>query len=163
MADTPTQLLDLNTLIERPRVRIDGTSYEILSPDELSILQSEGLARDAGRLERLARTDPPTVEAEAELLALVIDLSDRIMVGVPAAVRKRLSEQQRLQIIEVFVLPRLHARMATAMQALGAMTGGPNGSRSIGVNGYPGSPASSAAGPAGGSRKPRSPSSGPIS
>lgn len=53
MAKDP--ILDLNTLIERPKITIDGVPYEILSPEELSILDSQAFTFWGGEIERLSK------------------------------------------------------------------------------------------------------------
>ena len=50
-------VLDLNTLIERPKIRIDGVPYELFSIDELSILDSQRLAGWGKEIEALAKAE----------------------------------------------------------------------------------------------------------
>jgi hypothetical protein len=45
-------LLDLDTLVVRPKIKIDGKPYEILSPDELPVLTSHRLASRASGWKR---------------------------------------------------------------------------------------------------------------
>ncbi len=104
MADT---LLDLTTLTERPAIAIDGERYEILSPDELSIVDSHRFQQWGLRLDVLMKQPELSDDDADELTGLVRKLSDRIMVGVPDDVRANLTEGQRLQVAEVFTqLPR---------------------------------------------------------
>ena len=147
MAEPATQdpLLDLNTLIERPTIAIDGKRYEILSPDELSILDSQRFERWGRQIEVLAATD----DKPAELDKLIDKVTGAIMVGVPDDVRARLSKGHKVRVIAVFTGLLLGDQVGAAGATLKVM------SRSIGAKSSPASSASSAARPAGGSRKPR--------
>ena len=138
-------LLDLNTLIERPTIKIDGKSYEILSPEQLSILDSQRFERWGRQIEALAKDD----DKSDELDALVAKVTDKIMVGVPEDVRGELSNGHRMRVLAVFTGLLLGDQVGAAGATLKVM------SRSIGANFSPASNGSSAARPAGGSRKPR--------
>lgn len=112
MAEPTPPILDLDTLIERPRIAIDGVSYEILSPDEISVIDFQRFAIWGQRIDMLMSEavagDAPE-ESEAELTRLIINLTDRIMVGVPEEVRDKLGEPHRMMIAEAFTrlpLPR---------------------------------------------------------
>ena len=106
MAD---HLLDLTTLIEQPTIRINKTVYEILHPDQLGVLDFQRLSTMAGRVSALMKSSDATDDETAELTKIIEDLTDRIMVGVPADVRANLTESQRLAVAEVFMmLPRVH-------------------------------------------------------
>ncbi len=100
MADN---LLDLTTLIEQPTIKIDGVTHEIMHPDQLGILDFQRLSAMAVRLALL--TGKPDIDdgEAAELVKIIEDLSDRIMVGVPADVRAKLTEVQRIAVAEVFM------------------------------------------------------------
>lgn len=120
----PAALLDLDTLIDRPRIRIDGTLYEILSPNELSVIDSHRFAVWGRRIDSLNRAgnkaDEAIVEDQAaELEALVTKVSQRIAVGVPADVFAKLPGKQRWAIIDVFtaLLLRTQLKVAGAMKA----------------------------------------------
>lgn len=147
MAEAATQepLLDLNTLIERPTIAIDGERYEILSSDELSLLDTQRFERWGRQIEALAKDD----DKADELNALVAKVSDRIMVGVPDELRSKLSNAHRLRVIAVFTGLLLGEQLGAAGATLKVM------SRSIGASSFPASSASSAARPAGGSKKRR--------
>ena len=147
MAEPQTQgpLLDLNTLIERPTIAIDGKRYEMLSQDELSILDSARFEKWGRRIEALAED-----EARAdELHALIDTVAAAILVGVPADVRDRLTKGHKARVIAVFTGLLLGDQIAAAGATLKVM------SRSIGANSSPASSVSSAALQAGGSMTPR--------
>ena len=110
-------LLDIATLVERPMVRIDGELQELVSPEELSILASQRLASDGRRLNELMTSDKLDEDGDQELEKLLVRISDTIMEPVPKKVRAKLSEMQRLEIIQAFtaLLLRKKAGSAAAM------------------------------------------------
>jgi len=109
MAQKP--LLDLSTLIERERVNIDGTPYELRNPDELSIVESTRLTRNGEEIERLHAAGP---EAADQLDEVITDTARCVLVDVPDDVFDRLSGMQRLAVAEVFTERLLAARMQSA-------------------------------------------------
>lgn len=114
-----TPILDLSTLIERPKIVIDGQHYEIMSPEELSVLDHHRLGAQGRRLDELMGLDRLDDNEERELSDLLGSISDFIMVDVPTDVRLKLTDAQRMEISEVFTaLPlRKHLTvMAEAMQ-----------------------------------------------
>lgn len=147
MAETVLQdpLLDLNTLIERPTIAIDGKRYEILSPEELSILDSQRFENWGRQIEALARDD----DKSDELDALIQTVTDKIMVGVPQDVRAKLSNGHKLKVLAVFTGLLLGDQVGAAGAALNVM------SRSIGATSSPASSASSADHRNGGSKNAR--------
>ena len=144
MADTSTQdpLLDLNTLIERPTIKIDGDAYEILSQEELSILDSQRFERWGRKIEELANDDGKADELDA----LLDTVTEKIMVGVPEDVRSRLTSGHKVRVISVFTGLLLGGRAAMAGATMDAMN------RSIGAKTSLDSSDFSAAIPDGGSK-----------
>jgi len=113
-------LINLDTLIERPRIAIDGTLYDILSPEELSVLESHRFGVWGRRIEAL--TAETSKEAEQELDALVATVARKICVGVPDAVFDALPGSQRWAIIDVFTGLLLQTKLKVA-GAMAAATG----------------------------------------
>lgn len=156
-------ILDLSTLVERPRIAIDGELYEILSPDEVAIADLRRFAGIGRRIEEIGRAAAPTPASQDELAGHLDELARRIMVGVPEDVRARLSLAQLIAVVEVFtgLLPgRTPAGAAQTPDRPGSASGGRT---PTGASSRPGSSASTAATPAGGSSRRRPGSSGPIS
>ena len=145
-------LLDLDTLIERPRIAVDGTMYEILSPDELTVIDSHRFARWGRRIDVLERSDTEDAGEETELEALVAKVARRICVGVPDDVFAKVPGRQRRQIIDVFtaLLLRNGLKVAGAMVAATGPTPAwlieAQGQLSTGASWSPGSSGSTAAG-----------------
>ncbi|WP_086619276.1 hypothetical protein [Erythrobacter tepidarius] len=110
-------LLDLDTLIERPFITIDGERVEILHPDELSVIESHRFGVWGRRIEELAQQTGE--EAEKELDALVATVARKICVGASDALFARLPGTQRWAIIDLFTALRLRStlKVAGAMEA----------------------------------------------
>jgi hypothetical protein len=81
-----TALLNLDTLVIRPAITIDGERHEILSPDELPVLTSHMLAAKGQRMEELTTKAELNEGEQAELVDVVNKISDTIMSPVPADV-----------------------------------------------------------------------------
>ncbi len=146
MAKDP--ILDLNTLIERPKISIDGTPYEILSPEELSILDSQAFTFWGGEIERLSKER----DKGEELSSLIDTVARKVLVSVPAAVFAKLTGAQKFRVVEVFTVLLLRDKMG----AVGAVAQVMKGlAPSTGEKSFPASSGSSGETPAGGSRKRR--------
>jgi len=155
MTNRNTPLLDLETVIIRPAIMIDGERHEIVAPDELALETSHMMAAKGRRMQQLQTGEAMNRDQRAELEAIVRQLSDVIMAPVPAAVREKLTAAQRLQVIEAFTSLLLKRRLASAaamvpgqhlmeaaMQALGAAS-----RTSTGESSSPGSSTSTAEAP----------------
>ena len=135
-------LLDITTLIEQPTIKINGTTHEILHPDQLGVIDFHRLSIMAGRVSDLMKKSSYDDSDADALTAVIVDLTDRIMDGIPADVRAKLTESQRLAVAEVFMmLPRVKTK-ATRKAA-----SNPKASRSIGAKPRRGSSDSTAATP----------------
>jgi hypothetical protein len=116
-------LLDLDTFPERKRIRIDGENYEMLSPEELSLMQTSRISKLGKRLEELSSGD-----ADASLLRdyrEVLDgLVQSVLPDIGKGVLKRLSEPHKLDIVEVFTaLLKGHGRrLSEAASIIDALT-----------------------------------------
>lgn len=166
MAKTP--VLDLQTLVERPIIGIDGKPYEILSPEELSAVDLQRFASMGREMETLYGKDSLTEDEERRLSDLLVTLTDRIMVGVPAEIRGKLLDSHRHAVAEVFTNLPLHNSLTSLMTAVGANRQARRAkkktakSRPTGAKSPRGSKGSTAGRRAGGSSKRRSPSSAPT-
>lgn len=103
-------LLDLNTLIERPKIKIDGKDYEIFSPDELSVLDSQRFTIWGTQLEKLGAD-----KSKADELEILIEKAARAaFVDIPDDVFAKLSGMQKLSVVEVFTMLLLRKKMGVA-------------------------------------------------
>ena len=100
-------ILDLATLIERPTIDIDGTRYEMLSPDELSVLDNRRFGLWAQRLDALQQQDG----LDPELEALVTMMARKVLVGVPDDVFAKLTGTHLISVVEVFTGLLLRSKM----------------------------------------------------
>ena len=103
MAESPTTpttplLLNLDTLVSRSTVRIDGIEYELLSPDEVSILDFKRLVRPGARMVEIEALPEPTAEEKAEY-DRILDRQCRQVLLAPDEVHQRLKGAQRDQIL----------------------------------------------------------------
>lgn len=149
-------LLDLDTLVVRPKIRIDDHHYDILSPDELSVVTNHLLASKGKRLEELAAKADLTKAESNELTSLVIEISDAIMEPVPAEIRAKLAGMQRMSVIEAFSTLLLTKKAGTAAAMLrGLLPETTREKKGAGGRRSRSSSASTADRPGGGSPKPR--------
>lgn len=109
-ADGP--LLDLTTLITRPTIKIDGEIFEILSPDEVSIIDSHRFGLWGRRIQALA--DLEGEDAEKELAELVSKVARKVAVGVPDEAFAKLPGAHRQAISDVFTGLLLRNRLGVA-------------------------------------------------
>lgn len=114
MSDPNAPLLDLATIIVRPAIMIDGARHDIISPDELPLETSHLMAIKGRRMQQLQSGEAMNRDQRAELEAIVRQLSDIVMEPIPAAVRGKLADAQRLQVIEAFTALLLKRRLASA-------------------------------------------------
>ena len=115
MADS---VLKLSTLIDRPTIIIDGVSYEIMSPDELSVLDHHRLSSQGKALEALMNVESLDDEGEKKLSSLLHNISNFIMVGVPDDIRSKLSDAMRTEISEVFTTLPLLKHLSAMSESL---------------------------------------------
>lgn len=102
--DINAGLLKLETAFERPKITIDGDSYEIVSPGELSIQEGYRLRVLADRLAN-SKVATDLSDTAIEQLSLTLEqLCDIILQYVPADVRAKLSDANKLDVIEVFTM-----------------------------------------------------------
>lgn len=146
-------LLDLSTLIERPRIKINDVLFEILSPDEISIIDGHRLGVWGRRINVLAEADGE--DGDAELEELIDKVARKVAVGVPPEVFAQLTGAHKQAIADVFTGLLLQARLGVAgaiAKAAGMLPGQlANGTQnSTGASSFPGSSASMEAGRSGG-------------
>ena len=123
-------LIELTTVARRPKIAIDDELYEILSPDELSIVDCHRFAAWGNRIDALMAKASLSQKEERELGTILSDLSDRIMVGVPKDQRTKLGDAQRMEVAEVFTRLPLRKRLARLAAGGETTAGGPNGASS---------------------------------
>lgn len=96
-------LLDLSTLApERPTVRIDGAVYAMALPTDFGLVEHARLQRLQAKAAALQALTDPSDEDVADLARVVDDLAALVLPGLPAEVRARLGDMQRLAIVQAF-------------------------------------------------------------
>ncbi|MEZ5790508.1 MAG: hypothetical protein R3D34_06865 [Nitratireductor sp.] len=107
-------VLDLDALVERRKIRIHGTLYEIASAGELSVIETQRLAAWGRDHDALVKAFPLVPEQEAELANLIDCMANVIMAPVPAEIRASLTQGQKMSVIEVFTALLLQQKVAAA-------------------------------------------------
>ena len=138
-------LLNLNTLIVRPIIAIDGARYEIMSPDELSILDGHRFGIWGRRINALAEADAEGDDQD-ELEQLIDKVARRVAVGVPDDVFAKLSGAHKQSVADVFTGLLLRNRLGVA----GAIAKAAGVPLSTGEKSFPNSSGSMADNPNGG-------------
>jgi len=105
-------LLDLDTLVVRPLINIDEAKFEILHPNELSVIAQARFGRDGRRIDELEKDD--SAKAEEELEQLINRTARKIAVGVPDTVWAKLSGSHHWAIVDLFTGLSLRQKMAVA-------------------------------------------------
>ena len=104
-----TRLLELDTLVSRPHIEVDGQRIEMLNPEEMSVIDNHRFGVWGAELERLQAD--ASEEAGEELARLVARVARDILPGCPDELFARLSGVQQMAVIEVFIGLRLSARL----------------------------------------------------
>jgi hypothetical protein len=120
MATPKTPVLNLDTLIVREHITIDGQPYELRNADEFSVVDAHRLGRKGVRLDQLMTSAELTPDEEMELAGL-LDALCKSVLDAPEAVHKTLRDAQRSAIFQAFTelsLPlspqtRAHPRATT--------------------------------------------------
>lgn len=134
MAEKDGPLLDLDTLIARPTIRIDGTDYEMKRGAEMSLVEYQRVVRFGAKLAKLhgvsLQGGQGLVTAEGEIpeddlieSSAAMDGLCRLVLMAPAEVHERLTDTHRAKIIQVFIT--LNPKAATeARERAAAAPGG---------------------------------------
>lgn len=114
---TPTEkqkpLLDLDTLLERPLIKIDGVSYELITPDEFTVVEHRRLFKLGQRVEAIEAKDDPTEADCEEHDKLLTAICQKVLVA-PADLIASLSLAQRAAIVLAFSQLRLMKALSLA-------------------------------------------------
>jgi hypothetical protein len=129
MADTEQDddILSLETMLTRPKIKIDGAVYEITSPGELPLVDQYRLSDLGRKLANLRKTDGLAEEQQNQLTTTLDAICDIILAPVPAEVRATLRDPQKLSVLEVFTMllseDRLKLAGATVMKMINQYLG----------------------------------------
>jgi len=104
-------LLDIETLApKRPKIRIDGELYEIATMNDLGVQDQARRDREGDEFRKLFEKKRPTKADNERLKELLDKLFDEVCLA-PAAVKKRLSDYQRQQVVVTFTAAPMMARL----------------------------------------------------
>jgi len=146
-------ILNLNTLVDRRVVRIDGKDYELIASGELSLLDYHRIGRQSGRVEELMTRSEDLSDAEVQELSRMLKDLCCLILRAPEELHARLNDLHRLAVIQAFSnLQRDQKKAAPAGEGSAPPT-------STGASSSPASAGSTEARPASGSRRRRSRSS----
>jgi hypothetical protein len=99
------KLLDLDKLYDRNIVRINGTEYQLRTNEELPPLTCNRLAADGVRVNTLANKQPISDTEKRELTDLPLRICLAVLIA-PAAVIKKLKDEQRWSVCQAFLFQR---------------------------------------------------------
>jgi hypothetical protein len=103
-------LLDLETLdpAERPFVTIDKVEYDLAVPGDFTLLEYHRIEKLAGRIGELRALtaeladDDELRDSHTRMLSSILDDEVALVLRAPADVRSRLSDVQKLVVVEAF-------------------------------------------------------------
>lgn len=129
-------VLDLDSLVDRPVVVLNGQEYWLVTADILPPLKGHQLVRGIKRINVLAEKDVLTEDESAEL-ALLPDTLCRLILMAPEETHQGLDDYKRCLILEkalttfrsaLRVLPAPQGETATPAPTLSTSSTGGNGS-----------------------------------
>lgn len=127
-------VLDLSTIVTRPKIRIDGQLYELRASDEMPWLEFRkhaGTFREAATLLSGVK-GAPTPKQRARLKVILPKLVALLVLDLPRPVLARLQMEQQLQIVATFsdLLLAKNPRLAAQIKANADRSSTRTGSRS---------------------------------
>jgi hypothetical protein len=98
------QLATFVTAHERPTIKIDGVVYELLEPEDLRLKDALWLEKAAKRIDALMKQmSDESSDVTEELGDLIFKVTDILMREVPDKVKARLTDIQKLSVIQVYM------------------------------------------------------------
>lgn len=101
MAEQTDPLLNLDTLVEHRTVRVDGVAYDLLNPEEVSLLDYHRIAKQSARVASALEAEEMTDEQAVELSRLLDSLC-RFILRAPEEVHAKLTDANKLRVLQVF-------------------------------------------------------------
>lgn len=102
MAEPQDPILKLDTLVERRTVMIDGASYGLVNSGELSILDFHRIGYQGRNVENLMAQQEDLNDEQVEAVRRLLDSMCKVLLLAPVEIHARLSDNQRLQIVQAF-------------------------------------------------------------
>jgi hypothetical protein len=107
-------ILSLETFFTRPTIVIDDAVYEITSPAELSIQQTYQIGDLGRKLHNLQKTNGLAEAQQKQLSETLEAICEIVLEPVPAEVRAKLRDSQKLAVTEVFTMLLSEERLKLA-------------------------------------------------
>lgn len=98
---TTEPVLSLSTVVDRHTIKIDGKSYELRNPDELTWLAYRQKANDFREVGKLLQVKRRTKAQEAALDRLLPPLVEKLVIA-PKPVLAKLRPEHQFAIVTVF-------------------------------------------------------------
>ena len=125
--EAPDNILSLETMFVRPKIKIDGAEYEMTAPSELSIEQNYRLSDLGRKLSNLRGTSGLAPAQQRQLTETLGAICEIILEPIPEEVRNKLSDSHKLSVTEVFTMllseDRLKLAGGTVLKMLNKSTG----------------------------------------
>jgi hypothetical protein len=98
------QLGEIITQRDRPSIKIDGVAYPLIEPEDLKLKDALWLEKAAKRMDVLIKAElSSNDDALLEMTELIFKVTDLLMGDIPVAIRTRLSEMQKLSVIQAYM------------------------------------------------------------
>lgn len=97
-------LLNLDTLVIRPIITIDGADYEMLNPGEISLLDLHRFGALGSEFDALSAAvqGEQMTEEQAAAVSAALDKMVRMILRAPEDLLSRLTDVHRYRIVEAF-------------------------------------------------------------
>jgi len=102
MAESKEPILNLDTLVERRTVAIDGKPYDLVSASELSILDYHRIGNQGRNVEAIMAQQDDLSDDQVQAVRTLLDSMCKVLLLAPIEVHVRLTDNQRLQIVGAF-------------------------------------------------------------
>lgn len=96
-------ILELATLTDRATVTFDGTAYELINPEELSIVDTHRVGKWGARVQELYADPENRSDEEIQELASLLDRLCRLLWRAPTEIHDKLTDNQRLSVATAFI------------------------------------------------------------
>jgi hypothetical protein len=101
MANMTEPVLSLDTLVDRKGIRIDGETYGLRNPGELSAVEYHSVFQKGSRFDIL-QMKPEVSEEEGAEMGRLLDFICRVILDAPDEVHRKLSDTHRLYVMKLF-------------------------------------------------------------
>lgn len=101
---TRTALLNLNTLIDREFILIDGERFELANQGELSVLDWQRVAKKGAQVQALMGRLEDLTDDEAKNVADLLEGLCKIILRAPPEVHEKLMPAHKLLVVQAFNL-----------------------------------------------------------